>query len=462
MTFKRFGILVILCGVSLNPHLHGQSRDSIQVSGHLKWRDSTIQGFPTKVKISSRYDPFYVVSAEVDSTGNFSVFLPTGSYLIELAVPYHHHDSFVRIDENRSKLFVELNEEREIVLPHLDVYTVEKPDLVLTEGILQDGFQSNEAQMIDDFIKANMSYYHVPGASFAIFKGGKVIHYGVQGVKNMITREPVDENTLFGAGSITKPIFAFVVMRLVENGLIDLDKPLYKYLTFEDVAHDERYKLITARFVLSHQSGLPNWATRNEQGRFDLLFKPGTKFGYSGEGFEYLKRVVEKATRKDIGTILQEEVRLPLGWEDVYFKTTEQVKIRISDGQNLDGFPNKAGQIDEPMMAFSMVAEARSFATFALALRNREGLKPATYDEMLKVQSTREDGINWGLGLRIEETDFGNAYGHSGYMPSTGFLGNYVYFPDLDMGYVIFTNSTTGWWLSIDLLKEYLITGKDK
>ena len=249
-------------------------------------------------------------------------------------------------------------------------------------------------------------------------------------------------------------------MRLVEKGIIDLDKPLYKYLPFEDVSHDKRYKLITARLVLSHQSGFPNWAERNKQGQFDLLFTPGSQFGYSGEGFEYLKRVVEKVTGKDIGTVLKEEVIDPLDWKGVFFTTTDYVKSSISNGQSLAGFPSKNSHVKSPMMAFSMVVNANSFTTFAMAMRDKKGLKPETFKEMMTIHSHEEKNVYWGLGFQLDKTDFGNAYGHSGYMPSSGFLCNYIFFPDLDMGYTMFTNSTTGWWLSIELLREFLITGK--
>jgi hypothetical protein len=94
-----------------------------------------------------------------------------------------------------------------------------------------------------------------------------------------------------------------------------------------------------------------------------------------------------------------------------------------------------------------------------LALRNKKGLKNDTYNEMLSIQSTREDGVHWGLGFELNNTSFGLSYGHSG-STSSGFISNFTFFPKLDMGYVFFTNSNMGAMLSIPLLTQYLITGK--
>jgi CubicO group peptidase (beta-lactamase class C family) len=113
-----------------------------------------------------------------------------------------------------------------------------------------------------------------------------------------MTGEKVNDLTLYEAASITKPVFAFAVQRLAERGVIDLDKPLYLYLPYEDIAYDDRYKLMTARHVLTHRTGFPNWRSMNEDGKLNLKFTPGTGYGYSGEGFEYLKMVIEKITGK--------------------------------------------------------------------------------------------------------------------------------------------------------------------
>src|SRR5204862_185296 len=134
---------------------------------------------------------------------------------------------------------------------------------------------------------------------------------------------------------------------------------------FEDLAHDDRYKLITARHVLSHQTGFPNWANRNEKGQFNLLFTPGTKFGYSGEAFEYLKRVVEYITKKDIGVILEEELINPLNLKNVYFEKNDYL-LKVAANGHIDNTPKNLRLIDSPKVAYGMYTEAKSFAAFIL------------------------------------------------------------------------------------------------
>ncbi|MCS3798850.1 serine hydrolase domain-containing protein [Niastella sp. OAS944] len=148
------------------------------------------------------------------------------------------------------------------------------------------------------FIETYQRYYHIPGVSFALIKEGKLVYHKTYGVRNRITSEKVEDQTLFAAASITKPVYAFAVERLADRGVIDLDKPLYEYLPYKDIEQDERYKLITERHVLTHRTGFPNWCWMNPDNKLNIKFKPGTSFGYSGECFEYIKLVVEKINGK--------------------------------------------------------------------------------------------------------------------------------------------------------------------
>ena len=106
-------------------------------------------------------------------------------------------------------------------------------------------------------------------------------------------RGPVDHDSVFAAASLSKPVFAAGVMTLVDDGRLDLDRPLDDYLTEPYLASDERAGSITARMVLSHTTGFPNW---RGDGPLFLRWSPGTRWGYSGEGYAYLQQVVERLT----------------------------------------------------------------------------------------------------------------------------------------------------------------------
>ncbi|WP_281987002.1 serine hydrolase domain-containing protein [Aquimarina aggregata] len=448
-------ILILL----FNGTLNAQKKDSILVNGQIQWSNDSINYFPKKVIIKSKYNPSFIKIIAVDSIGTYKTSLDYGEYLVTPLSKYHWQrnwdQGYIRINDSRSKVIIKIDSTSQINNHKLILDTLLLNSKIPEKGIISN-LDSSAIKKLDDFINENLNYYQVPGASLAIIKKGKVVYAKNYGVKNPITEEPITEETLFEAGSITKPVFAFAVMRLVERGIIDLDKPLYKYLEFEDVAHDKRYKLITARHVLSHQTGFPNWAERNKKGQFDLLFTPGTKFGYSGEGFEYLKRVIVHILGKDIETILREELITPLNLNNFYFKTTDYVSENASDGF-YRGSPTKTRFVTEPGMAYSLMTTAKDFTKFAIAIRNRKGLSEETYNEMFKKQVSINDNAYRGLGLEFGKDKAGNFYGHNGI--TRDFVTMYRYYPKLDIGYISFVNNITGGWLAINTLKQFLMTG---
>jgi CubicO group peptidase (beta-lactamase class C family) len=141
-------------------------------------------------------------------------------------------------------------------------------------------------------IKEAMAESRVPGLSIALIEHGKIAWERGLGVKNTASGEKVNSNTVFEAASLSKRVFAYAVLKLVDRRLIDLDVPLFQY--FPGYIDDPRIRTVTARQVLTHTSGLPNWRPNGKPLAF--AFDPGTRFSYSGEGFVYLQAVVEHLT----------------------------------------------------------------------------------------------------------------------------------------------------------------------
>jgi CubicO group peptidase (beta-lactamase class C family) len=450
-TICLFLFINILTGFS-----KAQNTDTIEISGKVQWKNKTITGYPRELKITSANKQEFACS--IDSTGNYACRLPSGSYTLTPRLHYHWNgDDFIRIDEKYSSTSITISPEGSHSSPDLLLDTIGSPAQLPATGIARN-FTTANARLLDEYINKQMAYFEIPGASLAVIKNGKLIYHQVYGVSNIETGIPVTAKTLFEAGSVTKPVFAFVVMRLVEKKVLNLDQPLYQLLSFDEVAQDERYKLITARLVLSHKTGLPNWAQRDSTGHFNLSFSPGTEFGYSGEGYEYLKRAIEHITHKSISQILNEELLAPLQLQGLWFKGSDYIKRNSAHGHK-DLKPSDIRYIEKPMMAFSMFTEAKAFSNFMLALRNKKGLKSETYEKMFRIESTKENGIHWSLGFEIEDTPVGISYGHSG-STSSGFICNFRYFPKLDIGYVFLTNSDMGAYLSIPLLTQFIVTGK--
>ena len=248
-------------------------------------------------------------------------------------------------------------------------------------------------------------------------------------------------------------------MRLVEKGEIDLDKPLAEYLPFDDLEEYPEYKKMTGRHVLTHKSGLPNWGREME-------FSPGEKFGYSGEGFEYLKRVVAHITGKSADEHIEEELKKPQQIQRMQFKDSESLPNVVATG-HINESPTVRFLPQESGMAWSMYTEAADFSKFAFTLLYRKGLEQSTFDEMMTIHSEypedwhinkgRKEGM--GLGVSLRETEYGRVFGHGG--NNGDFKCLFEVYEDQGMGFIIFTNSNTGDALNDDLA-QILIEGKRK
>ena len=412
---------------------------------------------PGSVNIFSTGNPDQFVSSKVDSLGNFMTKLPYGDYYAEVPSGLIEEDEkLYRMEGNNQVDIIAGSSAKTGEVKIVESKVLPQPDLIPAEGLLHNFDDESEAAL-HQIIESYQTYYAIPGISLVLIKDGKLFYHKTYGLKNKSTNEPVDDRTLFEAASITKPVFAYVVLRLAERGEIDLDKPLAEYLPFDDLKEYPEYKKMTARHVLTHRTGLPNW------GR-EMKFTPGEKYGYSGEGFEYLKRVVVHITGKPVEEHINDELKIPLKIQRMQFKETATLPDVAATGHINDSpvvriLPQESG------MAWSMYTEAADFSKFALALLDRKGLKASTFEEMMTIHSAYPE--DWwvsknytegmGLGISLRESEYGKVFGHSG--NNGDFKCLFEVFADQGMGYIIFTNSNTGDALNDDMV-QILIEGK--
>jgi CubicO group peptidase (beta-lactamase class C family) len=230
--------------------------------------------------------------------------------------------------------------------------------------------------------------------SVAVVQGSDVVFQKSMGIVDKKTNKRVNEQTVFRTASLSKPVFAYLVMKLVEEGLFDVDKPLYQYLKrplyeypdYADLKDDDRYKLLTTRIVLSQQSGFPNWRFINRDRRLDFKFAPGKMFKYSGEGYRLLQFILEEITGKDFNCLAKEKVFLPLGmtnssflWEK-RFDGNFAVNLRTGLRRNIE----KTKVV--PNAAASLLTNTADYAKFLLAVMNGKGLNPDSLELMLEPQ----------------------------------------------------------------------------
>ncbi len=305
---------------------------------------------------------------------------------------------------------------------------------------------------IDTFIINQMDSLNIKGMSFALINNGRIVYENYYGIKDVKTQEPVDSLTTYEAASISKSVFAFFVMKQVEKGLLDLDTPLYKYLPYSDIEHDERYKSITARMVLSHTSGFCNIRWFNPDHKLDIKFTPGSDFLYSGEGYDYLAKVIAHLNNLDLSNLdnlFQEEIAKPLHLTHLHNRINNYIKSNLASAHQGDSIVY-GDYWDRNIFSGSgsLHTDVNSYAKFIAAILENRELKTESYQELFteQVKFTSENWYTenlgytaWSLGFGMIQTDQGINYAHIGNNLgySTGFQLNL----ENKFGYVYLTNS---------------------
>ncbi len=317
-----------------------------------------------------------------------------------------------------------------------------------------------EVGTIEGSVGALMEGCGVTALSLAVVNDGRVVYTAGFGTLTRGASTPVGSSTVFRAASLSKPVFAYLVLRLVDRGAIDLDTPLFRYLSrpvftypeYGELRSDQRFKTITARRVLSHQTGFPNWRWQNKGERLDIKFQPGQGFGYSGEGYEYLQFILEKKLGRSLQQLATENVFVPLGMSQSSFVLEERFEGCLA--AELSRAPEflKTKMRTEASAAGSLVTSAADYGRFLTAVMNGEGLSPKSTREMLspqvKVMSRRlfgplavesggaPDGLAWCLGWGRFESRLGEGIFHVG--QEAGCENYVVAYPVQGVGMVIF------------------------
>lgn len=254
----------------------------------------------------------------------------------------------------------------------------------------------------------------VPGLAMALILKGEIAEIMVAGARNATTAAPVTASTIFEAASLSKPVFAYAVLQLVDAGALTLDTPLATNIP-DYVLNDLRAPDITVRNVLNHTTGLPNW--RNNEVPLKTHFPPGTRFSYSGEGFVWLQRVVEETTGESIDALMQRLVFGPLGMHDSSYVWRPQFDGNHADPHDAAVSPGTKARPAMANTAHSLQTTASDYARFVEAVLSGALLKPAMARLWLKPQvhvqwhrsqclsptAPRSDqGVAWGLGWGLE------------------------------------------------------------
>jgi CubicO group peptidase (beta-lactamase class C family) len=307
----------------------------------------------------------------------------------------------------------------------------------------------NDAE-IEKWLKQN----NVPTLGIGVINNGKLQQIKVFGELKKGVTAPY--NTIWNVASLTKPVTAMVALKLASSGKWDLDEPLYKYWTDPDIANDPNTKLLTTRIILSHQTGFPNWRYMNESGKLDFKFKPGTKYQYSGEGFEYLRKALEKKFHKTLDQLADELILKPLKMSDTKFIWNDITDVsRYATNYDNKGIAYEPTRNKTASAADDLLTTIEDYGTFLCSVMNSDGLSKKVFDDMTSHQVETKKNKYFGLGFEIY--DLGNdnyALSHGG--ADKGVQTIVLLLPKTKQGLIIFTNVDDGYKVYEKIVNHYL------
>ncbi|MEP6620149.1 MAG: serine hydrolase domain-containing protein [bacterium] len=278
--------------------------------------------------------------------------------------------------------------------------------------------QSALRARLDSAIPPIMRTGDVPGLEAAVILNGKLVWTGAFGVRSAASTERVDPHTVFRAASLTKPLFAYLVLRLADRGIIDLDAPIVERLQYVAPTTDPRTRLITPRMILSHTSGMPNCC-----GPWALFADPGTTWEYSPIGFDWLGPMVERVTGMSLNDVAKREVFEPLGmtrsslvWNDTLESNAAASHTMWGRAQQPTRPPD--AELHTAYASGSLQTTADDYANFLIAAMEGRGLSarsaPLLFTPQVELATARSQRakptaltsrLAWALGFGVARTD---------------------------------------------------------
>ncbi len=342
-------------------------------------------------------------------------------------------------------------------------------------------------QTIDSTVLRLMDAAKVTGLGLAIINDNRIVYEKTYGYKNMERKEWLDTSTIFYAASLSKAVFMYLCMVLVERGILTLDKPLYQYLDrplpeypkYSDLAGDDRWKLITARMCLDHTTGFANWrfldaatGKYDRNGKLAIYFMPGSRFAYSGEGYALLQMVVEKITGKNLEELAEKNVFEPVGMHQTSYVWQTRFENNYALGYDENGNALEKNKRTNPGAAGSMETTLADYARFIQWIMQRKGLDSRMYTVMLtpgmaiyskrmfptitndSTSVNQAIGLSTGLGWGFLNSSYGRAFFKGGH--DDGWEHYNINFIDKGISIILLTNSSNGESIFEELLEKII------
>lgn len=334
---------------------------------------------------------------------------------------------------------------------------------------VQVGSHSIPATELDARISQLRNVARVTGLGLAVLHNGKIVYLKAHGVRDRKDGAQLTERSSLYGASFAKAVFAAVVMQLVEEGALDLDQPVERYLgrplgefpDYRDLRGDARTQRFTLRMLLSHTSGLPNWRWLMPEKKLAIHFEPGSRYSYSGEGISIAQLVVEKVTGKNAATLMQERIFGPLSMPRTSMVWRSAFESDLAVGHDEQEKPLGHRKWTKAQAAGSMDTCLEDYAKFIEALLQDRVMKKESLAEMtrpqvgifskaqfptLSAETTDENravGLAYGLGWGVlQRTSHGPAFFKEGH--DDGWEHYSICYPASKSAVIIMTNSSNG------------------
>lgn len=307
---------------------------------------------------------------------------------------------------------------------------------------------SSQQTSLHDTLQQLANRYGICSIAAAVIRNREI--QSVDAAQNCASESLTTSESIFEAASLSKPVFAYAVLKLVQQGKMELDAPVLKYLPHGyahrsqpylansrvDQVSDPRLQAVTVRMALNHTTGLPNWSG----GPLAFDGEPGVKWQYSGEGFVLLQRVVEEVTGENFDEFMKRQVFDPLGMTRSAYTRNAALEMYIVPGSTRDGVSYVPFPFRVPVSAFTLYTSARDYGVFLAALLKDERSLRQIVESPVPVDSNLD--LFWGLGWGLEQNRDDVVLWHWGNNP--GYRAFVMASPRTGDGFVMFTNSDSG------------------
>jgi CubicO group peptidase (beta-lactamase class C family) len=300
--------------------------------------------------------------------------------------------------------------------------------------------------------------YDVPSVAVAYIENGKVAWTAIYGEQSPGVK--ATEKTLYNMASLAKPVSAEMILRLASAGKLSLDEPIAAYWVDPDVKDNPWNKLLTPRLCLSHQTGFTNWRSQTI-GVLKIQWEPGTKTGYSGEGYDYVSRFAEKKTGRPFEDLVAETVFAPIAMKDTSYTTRDWYAGRVAVPRGANGEEGTDNTPTKWCSADLLRTTIGDYAKFVVSVMHNEGLTKvvvaqratmtrnwAKPEDVKKACAVAADpshctvSAGMGLGWEVVKINDETILDHDG--SDWGVKTMAFFLPQRGIGGVIFTNGQNG------------------